>query len=130
MTRKGFFAVNVQAIADADGAILWFSVRCPGSVHDSAAFSLTQLHDLIEAMERVGVHFVGDDAYKNGEAMLCPYRFADAPAGSDRDAYNYYQSLTRQPIERAFGMVERRWGILWRRLEVRTLTLHPHRLTH
>lgn len=122
MTRKGYFAINVQVIADSYGAVLWFSVRVPGSVHDSAAFSLTHLYELMGKMESAGVHFVGDDAYDKAEtreAMLCPYRHAEAPAGSGEDHYNYYQSLTRQSVERCFGMVEQRWGILQKRLLMR-----------
>lgn len=35
-----------------------------------------------------------------------------------KDAFNYYFSLQRQVIERAFGMLKQRWGLLWRPLRV------------
>ena len=38
--RKGFYALNIQAIADRDGRFLHASVgRCPGAAHDSYAWS-------------------------------------------------------------------------------------------
>ena len=35
------------------------------------------------------------------------------------DDFDYYQSSARMPIECAFGILVRRWGILWRPLEMR-----------
>ena len=34
-SRKGFYALNVQAICDADYKLRWMSCRSPGSAHDS-----------------------------------------------------------------------------------------------
>ena len=42
------------------------------------------------------------------------------PSGTvQHDAYDYVQSSTRMPIECAFGILVRRWGLLWRPLEIR-----------
>ena len=42
------------------------------------------------------------------------------PSGmSADDAFDFYQSSARMPIECSFGILVRRWGILWRALEVR-----------
>lgn len=35
------------------------------------------------------------------------------------DAFNFEQSSNRMAIECCFGMIVRRWGILWRKLEMR-----------
>jgi hypothetical protein len=72
---------------------------------------------LVSVLATLGYYLVGDEAYVNGIGMLTPV--SGAAHGSAEDHFNYYQSLTRQPIERAFGMIERRWGILWRRLEIK-----------
>ena len=37
---------------------------------------------------------------------------------AEQDTFNYYLSLHRQCVERAFGILVRRWGILWRKLEI------------
>ena len=96
--RKGWFAINVQAIADSTGRIIWASIKAPGAMHDSGAFEITDFHRTIS----YGIspyHLVGDDAYSNSHMMLCPIPGVLAP-GSKEDAFNYYQSLTRISVER------------------------------
>lgn len=116
-TRKDVFALNVQAIADYLGRITWISICAPGSVNDSIAYRMSRLWQTLER-QGVGFFLVGDEAYNNTEAMAVPVHGL-WQSGTAEDDYNYYQALTRQPVERAFGMVERRWGVLWRRLDVR-----------
>ena len=42
------------------------------------------------------------------------------PSGApEDDDFDYYQSSARMPIECAFGILVRRWGVLWRPLEMR-----------
>ena len=40
------------------------------------------------------------------------------PVGPEWDDYNYEQSSARMPIEQAWGEVIKRWGILWRPLQM------------
>jgi hypothetical protein len=109
--------INVQAIADSTGRILWIAVNAPGGMHDHQALAITRMADVLASLlASLGYYAVGDEAYVNGPGMLTP--ISTPVAGTPEDHFNYFQSLTRNPIERAFGMVERRWGILWRRLEV------------
>jgi hypothetical protein len=42
--RKGFYALNCQAICDVKKRILWLSSRHIGSCHDSRAFTDTRLY--------------------------------------------------------------------------------------
>ena len=110
--------INMQAIADATGRILWIAVNAPGGMHDNQALSISSMADvLFSLLTSLGYFLAGDEAYVNGPGMLTPV--SGPTPGTNEDHYNYYQSLTRNPVERAFGMIERRWGILWRRLEVR-----------
>ena len=114
--RYGKPTINVQAVADHTARITYLAVNAPGGMHDNQALNISNLADVLASVFAVlGFHLVGDEAYVNGIGMLCP---VSGPApGSPEDHFNYFQSLTRQPIERAFGIIERRWGILWRRLE-------------
>ena len=97
-TRKSRFAVNVQAVADAGGRILWLSIRAPGSVHDSAAFALSHLARSIAALGLCGIYyFIGDDAYINSSTMLTPLPGAHG-ARTPEDNFNYFHALTRQPV--------------------------------
>jgi hypothetical protein len=108
--------INMQAIADATGRILWIAVNAPGGMHDNQALSVSSMSDVLFSMlATLGYYLVGDEAYVNGAGMLTPV--SGPSPGTPEDHYNYYQSLTRNPVERSFGMIERRWGILWRRLE-------------
>ena len=110
--------VNMQAVADATGRVLYIAASAPGGMHDNQALNTSRLADILTSLlVPLGYLLVGDEAYVNGPGMLCP--FSGPEHGSKEDHYNYYQSLTRNPVERAFGMIERRWGILWRRLECR-----------
>ena len=117
--RKGFYALNVQVIVDKDKRILWRSIGCIGSCHDSRAFNESKLATYLtehahEFMQK-GLFFVGDSAYALRPYLLTP--FDNAPPNSDKDMFNYYLSKNRIFVECAFGEIDRRWGILWRPLE-------------
>jgi DDE superfamily endonuclease len=116
--RKGFFALNFQAICDSHNRIIWISTGHKGSSHDSKAFSETKLSDILnekrEYLYSNRFFIVGDSAYPLASYMIVP--FANAESNSMEDAFNYWQSSTRIHIECAFGEVVMRWGILWRRI--------------
>ena len=60
------------------------------------------------------VNFVsGDNAFTPSNSMITP---ANEPG---LDYYNFEQSSLRMPIECTFGMVYRRFGLLWRPLSIR-----------
>ena len=104
-SRKGFFALNCQAICDAHKRILWISSRHIGSSHDSRAFKDTQLHDLLVEKKKFlldnHLFLVGDSAYDLESFILIPH---DNPSPlSPEDAYNYYHSNCRIRIECCFG---------------------------
>ena len=61
-------------------------------------------------------HIVLDDAYSCTDQELTPWKGRALPP--DKDAFNYYLSLHRQVVERAFGLLIQRWGIFWRPLRV------------
>jgi hypothetical protein len=42
-SRKGFYALVLQAICDGNCKFLWGSVRCAGGTHDSTSWSITEL---------------------------------------------------------------------------------------
>lgn len=116
--RKGFYALNVQAICDKSRRVIWMSTGHKGSTHDSTAFMETQLYKILEEnsdwLEDKGYFFVGDSAYPLMGHMLVPY--SDATAGSPEDAFNFWLSNSRIQIECTFGEIVMRWGILWRKL--------------
>lgn len=121
--RKGFYALNVQAICDKQKRILWCFAGNKGSSHDSTAFSNSRLHTLLKSkaaeLSRRGLYLAGDSAYGLSDFMLVPYDTREMEASGvfkQYDAYNYHHSCCRIHIECAFGEVVMRWGILWRTL--------------
>ena len=43
MNRKGFYSINLQALADVDRKFVWYSMDTQGSTHDSLAFRICNL---------------------------------------------------------------------------------------
>lgn len=123
--RKGFFALNVQAICDSNYEFLWMSCRTPGSSHDSAALACSDFGQflnnsslpLIQMLIAEGLCIAADEAYGDCELLAVPW-----PGGGGgntwRDSYNFHQSSARIHIEQAFGQLVWRWGIFWRPLRM------------
>jgi len=120
--RKGFFALNVQAICDRSRRFTWVYTSNKGSTHDSVAFTNSRLYSLMSAkavlLEQQGIYLVGDSAYNLTPFLLVPFSTDEIrnDSGDMCDAFNFFLSSSRINIECAFGELVRRWGILWRTL--------------
>ena len=65
-------------------------------------------------LQRKGLFFLGDSAYGIESFLLPPY---DSPLSqSPEDNYNFFHSSARITVEYAFGEIDLRWGIFWKRL--------------
>lgn len=120
--RKGFFALNVQAICDRSKKFLWCYTSNKGSTHDSIAFTNSRLYSLLlqkaSWLQEAGYYIVGDSAYNLTPFLLVPYGTEEVrqdPSGMC-DSFNFFLSSSRIFIECAFGELVFRWGILWRTL--------------
>jgi hypothetical protein len=118
--RKGFYALNVQAICDSSKRIIWVSTGHKGSTHDSNAFFETSLYDLLWELEdwllMCGFFLIGDSAYTLLSFFLIPFESNVTAPGSCQDGFNFWHSNSRIRIECAFGEIIMRWGIFWRPL--------------
>jgi len=118
-SRKGFYAINVQAIVDKEKRILWRYIGEKGCSHDSPSFNDSNLGNYLSrvatSLMAKGIYIIGDSAYSLKSYLLTPYD--DAAPGSHEDSFNYFLSKNRIYVECAFGEVDRRWGIFWRPLE-------------
>jgi DDE superfamily endonuclease len=116
--RKGFYALNVQAICDKTKRFLWCYPSNKGSTHDSVTFAASRLYDLLCEMApelfELGFVIVGDTAYNLPSFLLTPYDSDDLKDDPHhaKDAFNYSLSSCRIFIECAFGELVIRWGIL------------------
>lgn len=130
MNRKGFFALLVQAFCGAHTNFWYFRVGWPGATNDITAYKQTPLHqnstnNYLETSIPDWVSFLLDEAYSSiGGCHLTPYsqhQLKKAINLPDRTKTVYYKMRTfnhvlssqRITIERAFGQLVRRWGILW-----------------
>jgi hypothetical protein len=125
--RKGFFALICQAFCDCNAKFRMFEIAWPGSTNDIIAYRQSNLYKLYkEGKVPEWVHFVLDEAYSSigGNQHLTPYsrnqlrrvRYHDGAGGEEKylkmKGFNNALSSQRITIERAFGILIRRWGIL------------------
>lgn len=117
--RKGFYALNLQAICDSHKRILWLSSGHKGLVHDSAAFAETMLIDLLksksEFLFKNRLFLIGDSAYTLASYLITPHDNAESQ--SMEDDFNYYHLSCQINIECSFGEIIMRWGIFWRKMQ-------------
>jgi hypothetical protein len=117
-TRKGFYAMPIQAVCDSNYKFLYMSARCVGSTHDSLAWAVSTLGSRLQGGLGLGVNWIaGDAAYVCSDHLLTPYsksQLQDNVFGKRRDAFNYFHSSLRMHVEQAFGILVARFGILWR----------------
>jgi hypothetical protein len=118
-SRKGFYAVSVQAIVDKKKRIIFRSIESRGAEHDSTAFKRTGLYKWLEdnwmILKEKGYYFIGDSAYALRQFLITPYD--NTFHGTPEDTFNFFHSSSRIVVECAFGEIDLRWGILWRRLQ-------------
>jgi hypothetical protein len=113
--RKGCWGICILAGCDADLSFKMFSTQCSGSTNDVIAWELSALKaTLDEGLLPSKYFFIGDEAFNNCPQFLVPY--SGQGIGSEKDAFNYHLSSMRQCIERAFGVLTKRWGVFWRPL--------------
>jgi hypothetical protein len=112
-TRKGFYAFNCQAVCDYRRMFTFFAIDCPGSCHDSVAFSMSMLgKNLFRIPEPY--YILGDAAYKVFDRVLVPYE--GKGRNSVEQNFNFFQLSLHMNIECSFGLLVARWGVLWRPL--------------
>lgn len=113
LNRKGFFSMNLQAIADGDRRFLYMSLATAGGTHDSLAWSVSSLgHHLRNCPLPEGFWIAGDDAYACSSSLVSPYSSQACRKDNTKDDFNHYLSKSRINVECAFGILVRRFGVL------------------
>ena len=99
------------------------SALCGGNTHDITAFTVSSLaRYLRENGLPAGFWIAADNAYECQEGILTPWARSQtdgASCQSERDAkegLKIFQSTTRSHVEKAFGLLLNRFGVLWRPL--------------
>ena len=73
ITRKGFHALNVQVVCDANNEFLNIVTKWPGSTHDSHIWNTCTLSQAFENHEITTGYLVGDSAYRLTPYMMTLY---------------------------------------------------------
>jgi len=116
---KSFYALNMQGVAGPDGECLYVNVGHAGATGDGCAARQSKFWDRCASNEfkyTDGNVFLGDAAYSLMPWLLTLYQGAQTIGGKN-DVFNLHLSKGRQVIERAFGMMIKRWRILVSSLE-------------
>lgn len=122
--RKGFWALIAQGFCDCNARFGVFDIKWPGGTNDIIAYQMTEIyHRAVTDGFPLWATFVLDEAYSScGGMHLTPYSLNRLTKAHRTDfamykkmlAFNNVLSSQRITIERAFGILVRRWGILWR----------------
>jgi DDE superfamily endonuclease len=109
--RKSKFGLNMQGVCNAEGKFLAVWIIHPAASSDYISLLRSTFYHKIAAPGYLAPDCVifGDNAYVSSDFMVTPYKNVRA---GPKDDFNFYHSQVRITIERAFGMMVRRWGIL------------------
>ncbi|XP_057773675.1 protein ALP1-like [Salvia miltiorrhiza] len=127
-TWKGQISTNVLGVCDRDMKFVYILSGWEGSAADSRILrdALNRPHGLKVPK---GSYYLCDNGYANSDGFLTPYkgvRYHLKEWGSNagrpqnkEELFNLRHSKARNVIERAFGIMKMRWGIL------RSTTFYP-----
>ncbi|KAL0430313.1 UNVERIFIED_CONTAM: putative nuclease HARBI1 [Sesamum radiatum] len=119
--RKGQISINVLGVCSTDGKFTYVLSGWEGSAADSRVLrhAITKPHGL---KVPIGNYYLCDNGYSNSEGFLTPYRgvryhLRDYDRGSGgpqnkEELFNLRHSSAHNVIERTFGLLKTRWGIL------------------
>jgi hypothetical protein len=111
VARKDEYALLCIAMCDARRRISFYDISSTPTTHDSLAWEATGLGQRIKNGDLPSPFFINADAaFPLSNSMITPS--GDALL----DDFDFHQSSNRMPIECAFGILVRRWGILWKPL--------------
>ena len=118
--RKDKFGFLLMAGCDHETKFRWADIRMPAICSDYLAWNSSKVGRQLSKDDcdiiLEGHSIAGDNAFVENMSMSTPIpglHISDA-----EDAYNFYLSQLRITIERAFGMLVHRWGILRRPLSM------------
>ncbi len=121
--RKGEYSTLFVAACDHERRFLWVSAGHPGSTHDSAALTGTDMwqESAMEELEGVApskktwfpdaTFMLADAAFQLREFCMTPFR-DNGRLGHRERMFNKCHAQARVRIENAFGILKMRWGIL------------------
>jgi hypothetical protein len=108
--------VNCQAVSDHLSRFIYFAVSGPGVMGDNTAVRAFDLFDLIQNLP-MPYCVIGDAAYQPTEHLVSMY-YGNDRKKKEYDNFNFFASQLRIRVEMSFGLMTKKWGILWRPLNI------------
>lgn len=108
-SRKGFFALNVQTISDANLKIRNIVARWPGSTHDQTIFNNSRIKRDFQNGRYGRYTLVGDSGYSIQPYLMTKLQEVNLPA---ENLFNESIIRTRNVVETQYGVWKRRFPIL------------------
>ncbi|XP_075480262.1 uncharacterized protein LOC142520977 [Primulina tabacum] len=119
--RKSTVAVNVLGVCDRNMNFIYALTGWEGSAADARVLRDALNRDDSLRVPR-GSYYLCDNGYANVEGFLTPYRrvryhrdaWGNRACGPQdyKELFNWRHSQARNVIERAFGLLKKRWAIL------------------
>ncbi|XP_072142088.1 putative nuclease HARBI1 isoform X2 [Dermacentor andersoni] len=122
MSRKGYYALNVMVVCNAELRILVVDPRFPGSCHDSWVWQHNPLRARLAAQLQPGEYLL-DSGYPLEPWLLVPVPGSHAGTTSEGH-YNQEHASMRNVVERCIGVLKSKFRCLQR---FRTLLYSPDR---
>ncbi|KAH6828591.1 hypothetical protein C2S53_006589 [Perilla frutescens var. hirtella] len=120
-SRKGEIVVNVLGVCDRDMKFVYVLPGWEGSAVDARVLrdAINRIHGLKVPK---GCYYLCDNGYPNSEGFLTPYKSvryhldewgeSSVRPRTFQEYFNMRHSRARNVIERTFGLLKMRWGIL------------------
>ncbi|XP_034232437.1 putative nuclease HARBI1 [Thrips palmi] len=109
--RKGFTALNVQIICDADLRIMNVDARWPGSLTDNTIWTASAARNVVEhAYWEDRCWLLGDSGYYTAPWLHIP--LIHAAPGTPEYVYTRLHCHCRNAVERCIGVLKERWRLL------------------
>ena len=115
---NGNYALNVQCIVNDREKFVWAKFNNKGASHDSTCFNNSELYQVLQELRRKfydeQFYFICDSAYSIEYFLIPPYDLASP--NTPQNNFNFFHSNARITAECAFGEIDLRWKIFWKRL--------------
>lgn len=105
INRKGYPAINAQAVCNVSRRFIDIYAAWPGSCHDSHVLRSSNIFQQFE-QGNIDGRLLGDSGYPCKPWLLTPYI---NPQTQNRIRYNNCHTTTRVRVEQAFGLLKRRF---------------------
>ena len=118
-TRKYSWAYGFILFCDGNLNIMSVEATHVASTNDAGMYGSSDVHKAIfhDKLLPEWAHVVLDEAFGCTDQELVAWSQPKKDALSkEKDAFNYFLSKQRQSVERVFGVMVNRFGILWRQM--------------